>query len=112
MYVVYRQKTAYEMRISDWSSDVCSSDQHASDQHKPGPGLLFDLARRLGLNLETVPAIGDSLRYIKAARVAGARPVLVRTGNGRKTEGEHAAELHGGNVYDKIGRDSGRERRG
>src|SRR3546814_11381190 len=25
----YKQKTAYEMRISDWSSDVCSSDlQH------------------------------------------------------------------------------------
>src|SRR3546814_9057671 len=23
---VYKQKTAYEMRISDWSSDVCSSD--------------------------------------------------------------------------------------
>src|SRR3546814_9346089 len=22
----FRQKTAYEMRISDWSSDVCSSD--------------------------------------------------------------------------------------
>src|SRR3546814_2055431 len=27
LYVVFfRQKTAYEMRISDWSSDVCSSD--------------------------------------------------------------------------------------
>src|SRR3546814_4589508 len=27
-YVVFfcKQKTAYEMRISDWSSDVCSSD--------------------------------------------------------------------------------------
>src|SRR3546814_7028204 len=24
--VLYKQKTAYEMRISDWSSDVCSSD--------------------------------------------------------------------------------------
>src|SRR3546814_10867276 len=24
----YNQKTAYEMRISDWSSDVCSSDLH------------------------------------------------------------------------------------
>src|SRR3546814_2950249 len=28
MYLVFffKQKTAYEMRISDWSSDVCSSD--------------------------------------------------------------------------------------
>src|SRR3546814_8486745 len=25
-YFVFKQKTAYEMRISDWSSDVCSSD--------------------------------------------------------------------------------------
>src|SRR3546814_1406840 len=27
----FKQKTAYEMRISDWSSDVCSSD--LADQH-------------------------------------------------------------------------------
>src|SRR3546814_3775007 len=26
MFFVFKQKTAYEMRISDWSSDVCSSD--------------------------------------------------------------------------------------
>src|SRR3546814_10267300 len=26
LFVFYKQKTAYEMRISDWSSDVCSSD--------------------------------------------------------------------------------------
>src|SRR3546814_4576186 len=26
LVVLYKQKTAYEMRISDWSSDVCSSD--------------------------------------------------------------------------------------
>src|SRR3546814_1823597 len=31
---LFKQKTAYEVRISDWSSDVCSSDlldQHATD---------------------------------------------------------------------------------
>src|SRR3546814_422744 len=27
----FKQKTAYEMRISDWSSDVCSSDLPRSD---------------------------------------------------------------------------------
>src|SRR3546814_7092119 len=26
VFVVVEQKTAYEVRISDWSSDVCSSD--------------------------------------------------------------------------------------
>src|SRR3546814_7269945 len=36
-----KQKTAYEMRISDWSSDVCSSDLQLPDTHRigivPGP---------------------------------------------------------------------------
>src|SRR3546814_7354630 len=26
LFLFFKQKTAYEMRISDWSSDVCSSD--------------------------------------------------------------------------------------
>src|SRR3546814_6074122 len=29
-FFVFKQKTAYEMRISDWSSDVCSSDLSTS----------------------------------------------------------------------------------
>src|SRR3546814_3248910 len=29
MIFFFKQKTAYEMRISDWSSDVCSSDLEA-----------------------------------------------------------------------------------
>src|SRR3546814_10091082 len=35
----FKQKTAYEMRISDWSSDVCSS-----DLHPPCFGLIRDFA--------------------------------------------------------------------
>src|SRR3546814_10878790 len=30
-FFFFKQKTAYEMRISDWSSDVCSSDLTLSD---------------------------------------------------------------------------------
>src|SRR3546814_7138260 len=33
MLSVFKQKTAYEMRISDWSSDVCSSDLAAHFMH-------------------------------------------------------------------------------
>src|SRR3546814_2401436 len=33
MFFFFKQKTAYEMRISDWSSDVCSSDPAAKDAH-------------------------------------------------------------------------------
>src|SRR3546814_1887412 len=33
MFFFFKQKTAYEMRISDWSSDVCSSDLPELLQH-------------------------------------------------------------------------------
>src|SRR3546814_2538828 len=32
-YFFFKQKTAYEMRISDWSSDVCSSDLDGAAYH-------------------------------------------------------------------------------
>src|SRR3546814_7798364 len=32
VFFFFKQKTAYEMRISDWSSDVCSSD--LGEQHQ------------------------------------------------------------------------------
>src|SRR3546814_14356747 len=64
MCFFFKQKTAYEMRISDWSSDVCSSDlltggagdeghrneygeQHQRDGHDRGGDLAHRLARRL-----------------------------------------------------------------
>src|SRR3546814_11591873 len=31
LFFFFKQKTAYEMRISDWSSDVCSSDLDIND---------------------------------------------------------------------------------
>src|SRR3546814_17349001 len=34
LFFFFKQKTAYEMRISDWSSDVCSSDLLSVDQRK------------------------------------------------------------------------------
>src|SRR3546814_3526982 len=35
LFFFFKQKTAYEMRISDWSSDVCSSDLVPSDFSTP-----------------------------------------------------------------------------
>src|SRR3546814_3606933 len=40
-FFFFKQKTAYEMRISDWSSDVCSSDLG----HREGTDGLTRLAR-------------------------------------------------------------------
>src|SRR3546814_3249191 len=33
-FFFFKQKTAYELRISDWSSDVCSSDLKISDHER------------------------------------------------------------------------------
>src|SRR3546814_10335466 len=41
-FFFFKHKTAYELRISDWSSDVCSSDLV---QHGDGAQALVDLAR-------------------------------------------------------------------
>src|SRR3546814_20723895 len=38
-FFVFKQKTAYEMRISDWSSDVCSSDLQL---HEPKSMVVFE----------------------------------------------------------------------
>src|SRR3546814_8263148 len=37
-FFVFKQKTAYEMRISDWSSDVCSSDLPFPRTRSHAPG--------------------------------------------------------------------------
>ncbi len=74
----------------------------ASLMRKPAPGMLLDLGKRLNLNLENVPVVGDSLRDIEAARAAKAKPVLVRTGNGQRTQQEHSKELAGVTVFDDL----------
>src|SRR3546814_3450019 len=45
MFFFFKQKTAYEMRISDWSSDVCSSDLDQGE----GAGEVEDLRPARGL---------------------------------------------------------------
>src|SRR3546814_11055818 len=48
-FFFFKQKTAYEMRISDWSSDVCSSDLHAESDARVFADMgLIDLLQRPG----------------------------------------------------------------
>src|SRR3546814_12067922 len=59
MYYVlffFKQKTAYEMRISDWSSDVCSSDLTLFDAVSDG-AVLFD-----GIDMPSLAAAGDLMQ--------------------------------------------------
>lgn len=55
---------------------------------KPKPGMLEEIAVRYNAAMNGVPAIGDSLRDLEAAVAAGAQPILVLTGKGRKTQAD------------------------
>src|SRR3546814_16162717 len=45
-FFCFKQKTAYEMRISDWSSDVCSSDLEEADAQREDGGIGDHAGRR------------------------------------------------------------------
>lgn len=63
---------------------------HAPEDHcecrKPAPGMLYEIAELTGCGLGNMIVIGDAARDIQAARSAGSRAILVRTGKGRATE--------------------------
>lgn len=54
----------------------------ATELRKPSPGMLKDLARRLGASTENIWFVGDSDTDLAAAAAAGMQPVLVLSGNG------------------------------
>src|SRR3546814_5166864 len=71
LFFFFKQKTAYELRISDWSSDVCSSDLvHA--------GLIADGREHGDLRL-----IGE-LDYVPLQNLP---EILIRAARGLLTEG-------------------------
>ncbi|SFN60494.1 D-glycero-D-manno-heptose 1,7-bisphosphate phosphatase [Nitrosospira briensis] len=55
---------------------------------KPATGMFKEIADRFGVELNGVPAIGDSLRDLQTAAAVGAIPILVLTGKGKKTKAE------------------------
>src|SRR3546814_18637677 len=75
----FKQKTAYEMRISDWSSDVCSSDLvSGSSLIVPNSirvcccqdGLMVSVAHGSGLEAAH-PALSGRAAPMRATRLAG-----------------------------------------
>src|SRR3546814_7847227 len=85
VFFFFKQKTAYEMRISDWSSDVCSSDldqlelvvranTHVTER---------ELGTRRPAYHGTVAQIADD---VEATRRAGAHEIVVELqGRDRKS---------------------------
>lgn len=62
---------------------------HAADDHcrcrKPKTGMIDDIGNRFSVELNEVPAVGDSLRDLQAFAEAGCQPILVLTGKGEQT---------------------------
>src|SRR3546814_5902189 len=67
-FFFFKQKTAYEMRISDWSSDVCSSDL------EDGRMTVTDLAQAVGLSKP--PCQGRLRRLIETGVIRGFRAIV------------------------------------
>lgn len=60
--------------------------QAGCDCRKPAPGMLLRAAADLDLDLSRSWLIGDALSDLEAARAAGARAILVRTGRGAQQQ--------------------------
>src|SRR3546814_6858002 len=86
LFFFFKQKTAYEMRISDWSSDVCSSDladearQAALEAERAATDLAAaeqaEEARRVADKAEREAAKADKT---KAHASGGSRAIGLRT---------------------------------
>src|SRR3546814_4898933 len=73
-FFFFKQKTAYEMRISDWSSDVCSSDLLLSDRNQASIAGILDSTNRISRELANrAPEISATLAEARlAVRQSGA----------------------------------------
>src|SRR3546814_969352 len=69
IFFFFKQKTAYEMRISDWSSDVCSSDLqfliiHAAALEKSGRAAILPGAPGSGKSTLTAYLVHNGWRLL------------------------------------------------
>src|SRR3546814_8966896 len=110
----FKQKTAYEMRISDWSSDVCSSDlidhpANAVDQADVEEAELAAALDRVVLVGQRATGAGAADERARAQHVG----ILVRLedhGIGGAAPHQPAAAAQRHRPVDHIGRASVRER--
>src|SRR3546814_7453123 len=106
----FKHKTAYEMRISDWSSDVCSSDLLTVDS-----GVGLNAVEQLGLHdggvdLRQVHRLVDVVLELCRVDAVVARLRQIEAGTaGRAQLGDHLLVV-GAGYLDEIGRASCRER--
>src|SRR3546814_5876944 len=82
IFFFFKQKTAYEMRISDWSSDVCSSDLFPEGAGRPTEHRIDWYTEGLHIYRNTFKNNGNqlslpTLKSITSSDVAKLLPVLI-----------------------------------
>src|SRR3546814_5994090 len=97
-FFFFKQKTAYEMRISDWSSDVCSSDLPSSVLMNIIPAKVAGVER---IVMMTPTPGGEINPVVMAAAHIGGVDEIWRVGG---------AQAIAALAYGKIGRAACRER--
>jgi D-glycero-D-manno-heptose 1,7-bisphosphate phosphatase len=68
---------------------------------KPKPGLLIKIAKDFDIDLAQTPFVGDNVSDIKAAEMACAKPILLRTGKGEQVM-QNNPEAANVPVYDDL----------
>src|SRR3546814_3429316 len=88
----FKQKPAYEMRISDWSSDVCSSD--LGHRGRAAVGILAKQMdnRCLGQPLDKEPATGTTADQFISPSGKGVTNVAIDTSDRWPQHGPNFAE--------------------
>ena len=76
------------------------SDDIRDPYAKPNTGMFSRASQEMGVNFKEGYYVGDTIEDIKMAQKAGAKPILVRTGKGAKTEKEHLKGIN--NKYDNV----------
>jgi D-glycero-D-manno-heptose 1,7-bisphosphate phosphatase len=60
---------------------------------KPKPGMMMEIGRRYGVDLDQVPMVGDTLRDLLAAEAAGCEPHLVLGGRAADLSPDQLAQM-------------------
>src|SRR3546814_17343110 len=84
VFFFFKQKTAYEMRISDWSSDVCSSDlklRISSSRHRTARSRAIRNHRRRKIHQTNHRTARRKLRHRTVHRIRSRTPSQPRHSN-------------------------------
>src|SRR3546814_13065709 len=106
MFFFLKQKTAYEMRFSDWSSDVCSSDLSRAGEVDQGPVHADRVRRRLRRG-RTARLPDPRARAVRGpAQAAGPPGAVARSPPGRDrpaTDRKRVVQGKSGSVRVELG---------